>query len=371
MLKQPLKSTRFIELPPERKAKAKIFASMNGKGGVGKTSISFRLALHLIRLGYNVLLWDADTQCNLTQRAGVPENLYQEARLKEFYRLTENPDFIEKQMNLPLIVHYPYLVRLPEADKIGKLAIMPGHEHGEIASDAADKMANHDYYLDPENKTLPAKYRQAMRNYLNYFDYVIIDTAPALEGSLMCKLALLAADEIICPVDGLEAAAGLQHLITWIHNTNSQAGLTSPPNITFTIMKYQAETKKTPGLPADSLLKSLVYRTLKEYLGPYVCDSGVKELPTLKGQAFDVLARRSKDVYTDVCEEIIDKTRESRQNFFNYWTKAKGDGLKEKLVVVEKEAKKYKPIFKEPKFVESEKNVRLDDGQRESVRYSH
>jgi len=372
MIKVRLQRTRFLPIGRERRAKAKVIAAMNAKGGSGKTSVSLALGIHLIRLGYNVLLWDADTQCNLTQRLGIPDEIYNEARLKDFYRLTEDPKFLEKQMRLPISIHYPYIVRYTEAEKIGRLSVMPGHEHGEIVAGGADEIANHQSFLDPDSMSLPIKTRQAIRSYLDYYDYIIIDTAPALEGSLMCKLALLAADEIVCPVDGLEAAGGLQHLITWVLNTHYKAGITQPPNITFAITKYQADTKRTPELSADNLLKSVVYRTLKEYLGMYVCDSGVKELPSLKGQAFDVTATRSKDVYRELCDEIINKMREPRINFFSYWTKSKADKLKDKLSEIEKESKKYMPVFKEPMYVQEKiVDVRLENGQREGIRYSY
>lgn len=372
MIKVRLQRTRFLPLSRERKAKAKVIAAMNAKGGSGKTSISLALAIHLIRLGYNVLLWDADTQCNLTQRAGIPDTIYQEARLKDFYRLTEDPDFLEKQMQLPVSVHYPYIVRYAEAEKIGKLSIMPGHEHGEILANGADEIASSQNFTDPDSVSLPVKVRQAIRSYLDYYDYVIIDTAPALEGSLMCKLALLSADEIVCPVDGLEASSGLQHLITWVYSTYNKAGLTHLPNIIFAITKYQADTKRTPELSPDSLLKSVVYRTLKEYMGSYVCDNGVKELPSLKGQAFDVTATRSKDVYRELCDEIIRKISEPRVSFFSYWTKLRGDKLKEKLSQIEKESKKYDPVFKEPRYVQEQLiDVRLESGQGEGFRYSY
>ena len=47
----------------------------NFKGGVGKTSLSFQVSLHLSILGFNVLLIDTDPQANLTNCFGLIPNI--------------------------------------------------------------------------------------------------------------------------------------------------------------------------------------------------------------------------------------------------------------------------------------------------------
>ena len=51
--------------------KAKVIAVMNQKGGVGKTTIVMNLGVGLARLGFRVLLIDADPQGSLTVSLGV------------------------------------------------------------------------------------------------------------------------------------------------------------------------------------------------------------------------------------------------------------------------------------------------------------
>ena len=47
-------------IKPSLKSKAKVIAITSGKGGVGKTNFAINLAISIRRLGYKVLVLDAD-----------------------------------------------------------------------------------------------------------------------------------------------------------------------------------------------------------------------------------------------------------------------------------------------------------------------
>jgi cellulose biosynthesis protein BcsQ len=357
-----LQQTRLVELPEERKARSKVIACMNNKGGCGKTSTNLALGIYFARLGYNVLFWDNDPQSNLTQRLGVPNEQFKDRRLVTFFRLTEFEDFENRQKELILIAKYPYLYRAG-SEEIGTIGIMAGHPYAEIEAAGTEQKLNHENFMDPEKKELHHRFRDAVNKYRNYFDYILIDTAPALEGSLLCKLALKSADEIICPIDGLEAAAGLKQLINWMHSqTTPTQGVIKKPNLLFALMKYQEDTvllsDDTEGYP----LKNAVYRALKDCLGNYVCDNGIKELQSLRNRAYTISDKRNQ--YTDLCNEIISKIHSPRQNFFDAWNINTSDKLIAKLTKIEEKAMTYKPQFKNPVYrnlKEQKSNVRLEN----------
>src|SRR6266403_144548 len=49
-----------------RRGRSRRIVLFNHKGGVGKTTLTINIAAALASLGHNVLLVDADPQCNLT-----------------------------------------------------------------------------------------------------------------------------------------------------------------------------------------------------------------------------------------------------------------------------------------------------------------
>ncbi len=48
-----------------------------------------------------------------------------------------------------------------------------------------------------------------------------MDTAPVMEGNIFCQLVAPTANEIVCPVDGLEAATGIKQLLAWMQSEKS------------------------------------------------------------------------------------------------------------------------------------------------------
>lgn len=51
----------------------KVISLVNHKGGVGKTTITFNLAVNLTKLGYKVLVIDFDSQGNLSKTVGIEQ----------------------------------------------------------------------------------------------------------------------------------------------------------------------------------------------------------------------------------------------------------------------------------------------------------
>lgn len=156
----------------------------NQKGGIGKTTTATALASILSEKGYPTLLIDADQQ-------GNSSDTYQ----AQMERVATLYDVLLDEERIPI----------KEAIQIT--------EHGDIvASDLllrkADEILNND---------IEGLYRlQDALEELSGYDYVIIDTAPAMNSILYN--CLIAADEVIIPITADRyALQGLAQLNETIH----------------------------------------------------------------------------------------------------------------------------------------------------------
>lgn len=140
-----------------------IYAITNQKGGVGKTTTAAALATGLKMLKKNVLAIDLDAQCNLTDTLGASRSasilnvLLGEKAIEEAIQHTESTDIIASSKAL---------VGADKAlDSIGK-----------------------------ENKL-----KEALEPIKDKYDFIIIDTPPAL--NVLTVNALAVADKVIIPAE--------------------------------------------------------------------------------------------------------------------------------------------------------------------------
>lgn len=372
--RHPPRSIRLPPLDDERAKEAKVIALMNNKGGCGKTSTCIAEGIFLARSGKNVLFIDCDPQCNLSQRLGISDDMFLDRRLTKCFDLMENEDFLERQMHLPISITFKYLYKLQGFEgKPGTIALLPGSQYAEDAAAMAIKKLSNSLTLDYEQKQIGNRFRTAIQTFLKYFDYVILDTAPALEGSLLCQLALQASDEVICPVDGLEAALGFSKVVDWLNLWSSPSyGISEKPNLTIVLTKYHNDDIKelilmTVGYP----IKNAVFGALKDVLGQYVCDSGIPEDKEKKNKVYQVYGRTPD--YENLCNEITSKINEPRPNFFKNWNHNIANRLRAKLRTIETiTLQKKTPFFKDITYLAQRAkktkeldNVNMGVGQRE------
>ncbi len=356
--KNLLKRTTFKKHDDERISRATSIAMMSFKGGTGKTSLTAGLGLTLVRKGYDVLWIDNDAQSNLTQRIGWTTGQHKsQYRVPNLLKVGDvalgDESGINAVLQVPLNINYSFFYKergLGDYGK-GKLGIIGGSNFASIeASSLNDK-----YKKDRtafEYPSVPAFYNSAIGVYKQYFDYILFDTAPSMEGNLLNILTVLAADEVVTPVDGLEAANGISNMISFVQghtmNSLSEYGVKKPaPNMTFAMVKYQRDSKtKIDGLEevieGGILGENEVFRLLKTVLGNFVCDKGVQERQALR----QTLSGFSANDYSKLSIEIIQKLQEKRPNIHDIWNTEKRSLLEAGLQEIELKNLVKRPILK-------------------------
>ncbi|VVB90995.1 Iron-sulfur cluster carrier protein [uncultured archaeon] len=341
----------FLEVLPEQRRQAStIIAFMNNKGGVGKTSLSLAFGLTMARKNKNVLFWDNDGQSNLTQRLGITDNMLLERRVNVAFTLAPIAGSREPIRNLPFILDYPYFMRYRgSTGKAGHIALMAGSHDAETDANATFDKLNRN---PRDYKNIFDFFKQTVDFYRNYFDYIIIDTAPALEGNILNQMSVRAADNVIVPIDALEAALGIEQLVKWIAGEASHAitGRVMPPNLLFAIVKYTKDTgnKKEARntIDIDDRLRNNVYRAIQSVFGEYVCESGVKAKPSLKSKV--TFRKTDFDAVVNELEQKLEN--KARPNFYTIWNIEKADELRNSLEAIAETNIAKKPVFKNPKY---------------------
>ena len=161
---------------------AKIIATVNQKGGVGKTTTCVNLAAALVEAGQRVLLCDFDPQANATSGMGVDKTVS-----KGIYNV-----LIEELPAAEAVTHTRFGDVLPSNKALAGAGI-------ELIG-----MENREFLL-----------KNALDSLRDQYDYIFIDCPPSLE--LLTLNSLCAADTILVPVQAeYYALEGLSDLMNTI-----------------------------------------------------------------------------------------------------------------------------------------------------------
>ncbi|MGD8604139.1 MAG: AAA family ATPase, partial [Anaerolineales bacterium] len=169
----------------------RIYALVNQKGGVGKTTTAINLGAYLAEFGQRVLLVDLDPQANATASLGVNQADVERGSYDALLSLASAGDV---------------LLRNPKL----RLSLMPSSS---ALAGAQVEMVNL-----PERESL---LRKALQPIKNQYDYILIDSPPSL--GLLTLNALLAADDgvlipIQCEYLALEGLTQLMATLRRIQN---------------------------------------------------------------------------------------------------------------------------------------------------------
>lgn len=173
-----------------------VIAIANQKGGVGKTTTAVNVAAYMARLGYKVLVIDADQQRNATIILQVPETRPPPPRTLYWAWVTPGADLEAAAVPTDFGVWcVTGDARLGELDAGQVPPTQTAGPHGEPPA--------------------PTRLREMIRAAPRSYDFVLIDCPPGF-GPIMSN-ALTAADAVLVPFqcDGL-VAMGLVQLIQTI-----------------------------------------------------------------------------------------------------------------------------------------------------------
>lgn len=216
---------------------AKIISVVNFKGGVAKSTTVFNLAAALWMCGKRVLIVDADPQYELTTRIGFiapnADTLYE-------WMLSEGSN---EELDAPIYNRY---------EGNGDFCLIP----------SSPKVSTIEQALLRQTDRYDSPYfilRKLIRKYCMDFDYIFIDCPPS--PGFMNKLALIASDEIIVPVECAgESIDGLIKLEQTIQSIKAKAN----PDLQikgYLLTKYDERTKITRQIRYEISKEGLLINT--------------------------------------------------------------------------------------------------------------
>jgi chromosome partitioning protein len=246
------------QLRPDPIRTTRTIAIANHKGGAAKTTTAVNLAAGLAKRGRRVMLLDLDPQGNASSWLGASGDA------SVFSVLTENRT-VESQ-----------LIK----STVEGLSLVP----------ASQRLAGAERVLASELAAETSLRRRLDDADLSRWDYVIIDTPPAL--NLLTINALTAADEVLVPVEAhVLALSGVAQIVSTIGLVQSRLN----PKLTLTgflLCRFDARTRHSTDVRdrlaakfGDQVLSTVIRENVRLAEAPSFCEPIEVYAPTSQGAA--------------------------------------------------------------------------------------
>lgn len=219
---------------------ATVITVANRKGGVSKTVTAFTLANLLVGSGYKVLLVDMDSQANVTALAGADPVSFKNVYAVLNTGSTDNA-----------IQHVSY-----------KLYVISGSEETALCDRAFNEL------------DAPYMLKEALSDVMEKFDYIVIDTAPALDSTAV--MALTACDWVVIPSQAdVDSLSGIM-LLTRMYNRVKKRTNRNVKIAGVLITRFQARQTYTNQM-ADNIKSFAEKETIRVFKTPIRECVAVKE----------------------------------------------------------------------------------------------
>lgn len=211
---------------------ARIISVCNQKGGVGKTTTVVNLGYYLAHKGKKVLVIDLDPQANATSGLGLEKKKIE----KSIYDILINnvkPNEAMHEISMP------------------QLKLIPSNMHLTGAEVELVSFMNREYRL-----------KQALKDILNDFDFVLIDSPPSL--GILTINSLAACNSVLIPVQcEYYALEGLSQLLNTINlvkeNLNQSLEI---QGVLLTMADYRTNLTSEVIDEAKRFFKEKVFKTI-------------------------------------------------------------------------------------------------------------